>query len=155
MEDAQDPVQADEEPIVQVPVDPKVDAFLSGAYKRISRVIVAMSILLSPLLGWRLGWKFGLGFIAGCAAAYLNFAWLKRAVDGIVDKIASGKHAPSGAGLMLRFFGRYVVIALLAYVIFRGSSHALYGFCAGLFVPITAAMGEGIYEAVTAIRNRF
>ena len=48
-----------------------------------------------------------------------------------------------------------IVVALLAYVIFRGSSHALYGFCAGLFVPIAAAMCEGIHEAMTAIRNRF
>ena len=144
-----------EEVLEQVPVDPEAEAFLSGAYRRISRMIVVVAVLSSPLLAWRFGWKFGLGFLAGCAAAYLNFAWLRRVVDGIVDKIASGKNAPSGAGLMLRFFGRYIVVALLAYVIFRGSSHALYGFCAGLFVPIAAAMCEGIHEAMTAIRNRF
>jgi ATP synthase I chain len=144
-----------EEVMEQAPVNPEVEAFYSGAYRRISRMIIVLAVLSSPLLAWRFGWKFGLGFLAGCAAAYLNFAWLKRAVDGIVDKIASGKHAPSGAGLMLRFFGRYVVVALLAYVIFRGSGHALYGFCAGLFVPIAGAMCEGTYEAMTAIRNRF
>jgi hypothetical protein len=76
-------------------------------------------------------------------------------VDGMVEKIAAGNRAPSGAGLTARFFGRYIVVALLAYVIFRSSGHALYGFCAGLFVPIAAAMCEGMYEAVTAIRNRF
>lgn len=144
-----------EEVIAQTPVDPKAEAFLSGAYRRISRMIILLTFLLAPLLAWRFGWRFGLGFLAGCAAAYLNFAWLKRAVDGIVDKIASGKHAPSGTGLMLRFFGRYIVVALLAYVIFRGSSHAVNGFCTGLFVPIAAAMCEGIYEAMAAIRNRF
>ena len=144
-----------EEVIEQTPVDPEVEAFFSGAYRRISRMIVALALLTAPLVAWRFGWKFGAGFLAGCAAAYMNFAWLRRAVDGIVDKIASGKHGPSGAGLMARFFGRYIVIALLAYVIFRGSSHALYGFCTGLFVPIAAAMCEGMYEAVAAIRDRF
>ena len=146
---------SDDEEIILIPVDPAMEEFYSGAYRRISRSIVALSLIFFVLLWWRFQWKFGFGFLAGCAAAYLNFAWFKRAVDGIVEKIASGKKAPSGGGLMARFFGRYLVIALLAYVIFRGSSHALYGFCAGLFVPIAAAMGEGIVEAVAAIRNRF
>jgi hypothetical protein len=154
MHEDQIPLTVEEE-FEQTPVDPAAEAFLGGAYRRISRMIVVLAVLFSPLLAWRFGWKFGMGFFAGCAAAYLNFAWLKRAVDGIVDKIASGKNAPSGAGLMIKFLGRYIVVALLAYVIFRGSSHALYGFCAGLFVPIAAAMCEGIYEAMTAIRNRF
>src|SRR3954463_1410016 len=154
MDEAQVPESVEEE-FEQVPIDPAVEEFYSGAYQRISRMIVVLAALLFLPVWWKFQWKFGFGFLAGCAAAYLNFAWLKRAVDGIVEKIASGKRAPSGAGLMFRFFGRYVVVALLAYVIFRGSSHALYGFCAGLFVPIAAAMCEGIYEAVTAIRNRF
>jgi len=154
MDDDQGPRPGDEE-FEQTPVNHRAEAFLGGAYRRIAWMIIVLAVLSSPLLAWRFGWKFGLGFVAGCAAAYLNFAWLKRAVDGIVDKIASGKRAPSGAGLVLRFFGRYIVVALLAYVIFRGSSHAVYGFCAGLFVPIAAAMCEGMYEAMTAIRNRF
>jgi ATP synthase I chain len=147
--------QPSDETIEQVPIEPRVEEFYSGAYRRISRVIVVLGLLAFPVLAWRFRAGFAFGFLAGCAAAYLNFAWLKRAVDGIVEKIASGKRAPSGAGLMIRFFGRYIVVALLAYVIFRGSSHALYGFCAGLFVPIAAAMCEGMYEAVTAIRNHF
>jgi hypothetical protein len=155
MDDTQYPVRADEEPIVQVPVDPKVDAFLSGAYRRISRTIIFLAIVSVPLLAWRFGWKFGLGFLAGCVAAYMNFAWLRRAAEGIVDKMAVRKNAPSGAALMFRFFGRYIFVALLAYAIFKGSGHAVYGFCAGLFVPIAAAMCEGLYEAMTAIRKRF
>jgi hypothetical protein len=147
--------ESSEDEIRLVPVDPKVEEFYSGAYQRISRTIVVLGIITTPMLGWRFGWKFGAGFLAGCGAAYANFAWLKSAVYGMVDKMAAGRHAPSGAALMFRFFWRYIFIALLAYVIFRGSSHAVYGFCAGLFVPIAAAMCEGIYEAMTAIRNRY
>jgi len=146
---------SEKESVIQVPIDPKVEEFYSGAYRRISRGIIALAVIATPMAGWRFGWKFGAGFLAGCAAAYANFAWLKSAVYGMVDKIAAGRHAPSGAALMFRFFWRYIFIALLAYVIFRGSSHAVYGFCAGLFVPIAAAMCEGFYEAMTAIRNRF
>src|SRR4051812_2737261 len=154
MDETQTPAAADEE-IEQAPISPAAEEFLSGAYRRISRMIVVLAAAFLLPVWWTFHWKFGFGFLAGCFAAYLNFAWLKRAVDGIVEKIASGRRAPSGAGLMVRFFGRYIVVALLAYVIFRGSSHALYGFCAGLFVPIAAAMCEGLYEAVTAIRNGF
>ncbi len=146
---------AEEESVIEVPVDPKVEEFYSGAYRRISRGIIALALMATPVVGWRFGWKFGAGFLAGCGAAYANFAWLKLAVYGIVDKMAAGRHAPSGAALMFRFFWRYIFIALLAYVIFRGSSHAVYGFCAGLFVPIAAAMCEGFYEAMAATRNRF
>jgi len=154
IDETQTPVPAEQD-IVQVPIEPAVEKFYSGAYQRISRMIVVLAAVLFLPVWWRFHWKFGFGFLAGCIAAYLNFVWLKRAVDGIVEKIASGRRPPSGAGLMVRFFGRYIVVALLAYVIFRGSSHALYGFCAGLFVPIAAAMCEGMYEAVTAIRNQF
>jgi len=153
MEDEVTP--SEEESIIEVPVDPKVEEFYSGAYRRISRGILVLALVATPVLAWRFGWKFGAGFLAGCVAAYANFAWLKSAVYGMVDKMAAGRQAPSGAALMFRFFWRYIFIALLAYVIFRGSSHAVYGFCAGLFVPIAAAMCEGMYEAVTAIRNRF
>src|SRR5947199_7069360 len=117
MDETQVPVPVEEQ-IVQVPIDPGVEAFYSGAYQRISRMIVVLAVLLFLPVWWRFHWKFGFGFLAGCAAAYLNFAWLKRAVEGIVEKIASGRRAPSGAGLMLRFFGRYIVVALLAYAIF-------------------------------------
>ena len=149
------PSPAPDQPVEQLPLDPAVEAFYSGAYKRISRLIVILTLLSFPVVAWRFHWKFALGFLVGSIAAQINFVWLKRAVEGIVEKIAAGDRGPSGAGLMLRFFGRYIVVALLAYVIFRGSSHALYGFCAGLFVPIAAAMCEGMYEAVTAIRNHF
>lgn len=154
MEEPQIPA-AEEEVIEQVPVDPAVEEFYSGAYRRISRIIVILALLTFPVIAWRFHWRFALGFLVGCVAAQINFAWMKRAVDGMVEKMAAGKRAPSGVGLMARFFGRYIVVALLAYVIFRSSSHALYGLCAGLFVPIAAAMCEGMYEAVTAIRNRF
>jgi len=153
MDQAQSP--APEQPVEQTPPDPAIEAFYSGAYKRISRLIVVLTLIGLPVIAWRFHWKFALGFLIGSIAAQINFIWLKRAVEGIVEKIAAGTRGPSGAGLMLRFFGRYIMVALLAYVIFRGSSHALYGFCAGLFVPIAAAMCEGIYEAVTAIRNHF
>jgi hypothetical protein len=154
MEEPQTPT-TEEEVIEQTPVDPEIEEFYSGAYRRISRLIIVLALLTFPVIAWRFHWKFAFGFLIGCVAAQINFVWLKRAVDGMVEKIAAGKHAPSGAGLMARFFGRYIVVALLAYVIFRSSGHALYGFCAGLFVPIAAAMCEGMYEAVTAIRNRF
>jgi len=127
MEEAQSPA-TEEEAVEQMPVDPAVEEFYSGAYRRISRMIIVLALLTFPVIAWHFHWKFAFGFLAGCVAAQINFAWLKRAVDGMVEKMAGGKRAPSGAGLMVRFFGRYVVVALLAYVIFRSSGHSLYGF---------------------------
>jgi hypothetical protein len=153
-DDLQNTPPGDDE-VALAPIDPKVEEFYSGAYRRISRMIIVLAVIAAPVLAWRFGWNFGAGFLAGCVAAYVNFVWLKQAVYGLVDKMSSGRRAPSGAGLMFRFFWRYIFVALLAYVIFRSSGHAVYGFCAGLFVPIAAAMCEGMYEAMTAIRNGF
>lgn len=108
---------------------------------------VAVFILL------RFGWKIGLGFVVGCAIAYVNFYWLKRVVTGLADKVTATGKRPSSAGIVLRFTGRYLLMALAAYAIFKISPASLYGLFAGLFLPVGAIMCEAGYELYAALRH--
>jgi len=127
----------------------QVDAFLSGAYQRIQRGTIALSIAAvlgaTPLFGWR----SGLGVAMGSLLAYLNFVWLHHGSELMVQRML----APTGTGpsrfrLILAFVGRYIFVIAAAYVILKSYPSMLVGFMVGLAFPILAAMYEGIYEAV-------
>jgi len=54
--------------------------------------------------------------------------------------------------VMLRFFFRYLLIALAAYVIFNSSAESLYGLFAGLSLPVVAILIEAVLEVYSALR---
>ena len=134
-------------------VDPKAEAFYSGALGRISRLMVALAVALSIAGWWRYGWRVALGFAAGCAVAYLNFHWLKKVVSALADRSTQPAKSQPGSGMVLRFLLRYVLMALGAYVIFTFSPASLYGLFAGLFLPVGAIACEALYEGWTAFAS--
>src|SRR4029077_12589896 len=84
-------------------VDPKAEAFYSGALGRISRLMVALAVALSIAGWWRYGWRVALGFAGGCAVAYLNFHWLKKVVIALADRSTQPGKSQSSSGMVLRF----------------------------------------------------
>ena len=54
---------------------------------------------------------------------------------------------------MLRFALRYLLIAVAAYAIFKGSATSVVGLCAGLSLPVGAVLIETIYAIVCALRR--
>ena len=134
-------------------VDPKAEAFYSGALGRISRLMVALAVALSITGWWRYGWRVALGFAGGCAVAYLNFHWLKKVVSALADRSTQPAKSQSSSGMVLRFLLRYVLMALGAYVIFTFSPASLYGLFAGLFLPVGAIACEALYEGWAALAS--
>ncbi len=134
-------------------VDPKAEAFYSGALGRISRLMVALAVALSIAGWWRYGWRVALGFAGGCAVAYLNFHWLKKVVNALADRSTQPAKSQSSSGMVLRFLLRYVLMALGAYVIFTFSPASLYGLFAGLFLPVGAIACEALYEGWAALAS--
>lgn len=107
---------------------------------------------LLPLGAWLwFGWRTVLGLACGCAVAYLNFQWLKRAVEALADRIVSAGKPQSGKGTVARFLLRYVLMGVGAYVILRVSPASLYGLLAGLFLPVAAIACEAAYEVYVAL----
>jgi len=113
---------------VQTPIDSRnAQQFYDGALLRIRR--------------------FMLG-IAGLGAR-----WLESMVDALGERITTGHSSERGGVLVLRAVLRYVSIAVAAYVIFKVSRAGLYGFLAGVCLPIAAIACEVGVELVLGLRH--
>jgi hypothetical protein len=133
-------------------VAPSSERFFAGAYARMARIMAALAVLAAPVLLAVLGWRFALGFVAGVAVGAANFYWLKSAVNSLAD-VVTRTGQPSSGGIVAKSLLRYGLLAIIVYVILRGSGQGLYGFFAGLFVPVAAMVCEGAYEAWSSMRH--
>jgi hypothetical protein len=134
------------------------EEFLSGAYKRILKIAIWLSLaaMVAATIIWN--WQSGAALGAGALVAYLNMVWLHHGVQLAVERMSrpgtgapvpapAAAPAPSSARIFLAFAGRYIFLIVAAYAIFRGYPHTRVAFMAGLALPVIAAMCEGIYEA--------
>ena len=139
-------------PDAPVAVQGRSDVFFAGAYGRIARIMLVLAVTSAPVLGATLGWRFALGFVAGSVAGAANFYWLKSGVSVLADVVTrTGER--STARIVAQSLLRYGLLAIIVYVILRGSGQGIYGFFAGLFVPVAAMVCEGAYEAWSALRH--
>ena len=117
------------------------DGFYERVTSRIFRVMLAIAAAGTLVaLAWR-GWRVGAGFALGAAISWINFRWLKHAVDSL-----SGKRARPRLAVLAGF--RYLLLGGVAYVILSYSSISLGATLAGLFVSITAVIVEIFFEVV-------
>ena len=128
--------------------------FYSHALERIHKfmlVLGAASVVTGTAF---FGWRIGLGFAVGGGVSFLNFYWLKKVVAGVASAtIQSGKPA-SSRWVVHRFILRYFLMAMAAFVILTVSRDSLYGFFAGLFLPVAAMLCEAGYETFKVISGR-
>lgn len=147
--------ESDPEVVNLAPVNPAIEQRLSGAYSRILRVAVALSVAGTLAAALIFTWQGGLGLAIGALLAYVNFVWLHHGTERLVERIiaantktAEGKAKPRNIRFAFPFPLRYALLIAVAYVILKSYPRLLIGFIVGLILPILAAMGEGIYEAV-------
>jgi hypothetical protein len=133
----------------QAPPDPAMEERLSGAYRRILRVAIGLSVAGTLAGALLFSWQSGLGLAIGSLLAFINFVWLHRGTERLVERIISGvKTKPRKVRFSFPFPFRYGLLIAVTYVILKSYPRLLIGFIVGLILPILAAMGEGIYEAV-------
>ncbi len=120
---------------------------------RLLKFTAATGILMAVVAAWRFGWRCGLGLSAGAAVACWNLWVLSRAVTGLADRIVNAQSPERGGRMIWRFFQRYVLVLLVSYVIFRGSSQAFHGFLAGLCAPVGALMLEAALGIADVVRE--
>jgi len=129
------------------------EAFYGGAEERILRFFAAAGVAaLAGVWVWR-GWAFAGGFAFGAVIAYANLVWLKKIVQAFAEHSTGTGRGGSGFGVALRFVVRYAFITVLAYAIFKSSVVSVYGFFAGLFLPVVALTCEAVYETYVALRR--
>lgn len=129
------------------------DKFYSGALDRIRRFMAAIAVVATVVVALVFGWKIGIGLALGCVIAWVNFYWLKQAVNALADRVTSTGRKQSGSGVVARFLLRYALIALAAYAIFRVYRDSLYGLLGGLFLTVAAILFEAVYEMVVSLRR--
>ena len=129
----------------------QIEAFLSGAYRRIVGVAIVLSVAATVAAAVLFSRQTGLGVAIGAIVALLNFVWLHHGSELMIRRMTSPSHVgsrPSKLRLLFAFTARYAFVLGVAYVILKSYPRMLVGFLVGLASPILAAMAEGIYEAV-------
>jgi ATP synthase I subunit len=130
----------------------KITAF-ERIIPRLLRNLLVFSLLLIAPVFWVYRWMGAIGFAFGAMVSYVNFRSLTRGVEGLADRIVNQNSAEKGGRIVFRFVVRYVLVGVMAYAIFEGSSVAFDGFLWGLCVPVAALMAEAVWEGFTAFRR--
>jgi len=126
-----------------------MEAFLSGAYRRILWMACGLSLAGTVVATTIAGWRSGLALAIGALVACLNFVWLHHGAELVIRRMVEPVgSAPSKLSLLLAFSARYAFVLVAAYVILRSYPQVCVAFIVGLACPVFAAMGEGLYEAV-------
>ena len=131
------------------------DHFLDGALERIRRYMLAIVAAGLVVCLVRFRWPVTLGFLLGAIISYVNHRWLAKAVHALGERITTGKSTERGGVIVFRAALRYGYIGLGAYVIFKFSLAALYGFLAGVCLPIAAVACEVAVELAALLRRGF
>ena len=126
------------------PEDP-ADNFggFEGLDRRLNRYSLAVTAAAMPIALALHSAKAALSIGSGALLSYINFHWLKQAVDFIVLHGAQGR---IGGRVMFRFVGRYALIALFLYVTIRSSVLDVVFVFAGLLVYVLAILIECVSE---------
>ena len=114
--------------------------------------MTALALAGTMAAGIRYGASMALSFLAGAAIAALNLHWLKLTIEAMGGLLPD--KARTGRGVVVRFLLRYLLIAVAAYVIFKSTANNLFGFFAGLSVPVGAILIEAVNETLRALRTR-
>jgi hypothetical protein len=117
------------------------DEIFEGLDTRLNRNSLIVGSIAVVLLFFLHSPKAALSLSAGAVLSYINFKWLKQAVDFIVVQGAQGHGA---RGVAFRFIARYALIAVFLYVTIRSSALDLVFVFAGLLVYVVAILIECI-----------
>src|SRR5215470_14122969 len=87
--------------------------------KRLDRTSLIVTLIAVPVAFAFLSSKAALSLTTGAVLSYINFHWLKQAVDFVILHGAEGN---IGRRVIARYAGRYALIGLVLYVTLRSSA---------------------------------
>ena len=129
------------------------EQFYADALARIRRFLLTLAAIGLVLCLVRWGWIVATGFLLGAIVSYVNHRWLEGVVSALGERITTGQSRERGEGIVIRAVLRYAFIALGAYVIFRISLAALFGFLGGVCLTIAAIACEAAVEIYVGLRR--
>jgi hypothetical protein len=132
---------------------PAIEAFLDRALPRIRRFMLALAAAGIVVCVVFFRWPATAGFVVGAVISYVNQHWLQQAIEALGERITTQDSNERGGLIVFRAMLRYALIAAVAYVIFNVSLAALYGFLAGVCLPIAAVACEVVVEIFITLRR--
>jgi hypothetical protein len=84
----------------------------------------------------------------------VNFHWLKSVVAGVAELTVQSGTPASSRGIVYRFLLRYFSMAAVGFVILTVSRESLYGFFAGLLMPVAALLCEAAYVMCKVVSSQ-
>jgi uncharacterized membrane protein len=130
---------------------PPADDFYARTIERVQRIMIVIGLAALVTAQIYFGWRITVGVAVGTVISYLNFQWLKAVVAGLADLAAQSGTPASSRKIVMRFLMRYFLMASLGFVILAVSRESLYGFFAGLLIPVAALLCEATYETYKAV----
>jgi hypothetical protein len=87
----------------------------------------------------------------GAVLSYINFRWMKQAIDFVVRDAAQSR----ARGVVFRFIARYALIAIFLYATIRGRTLDVLFVFAGLLVYVAAILVECISEVYRVLAEDY
>ncbi len=117
--------------------------------RRIARLTLVLGGIASGGACFLFSIRVGAGVLIGALLAWVNFRWLKNALD-TVTRAATAQAEPSKArvpvGSLFGLIGRYFLIAVSVYVIFISFGIPILSMLVGLCALGAATIGASLYE---------
>src|SRR6202163_1982454 len=117
--------------------------------RRIAHLTLILGGIVSVGAYFLFSIRVGAGVLIGAFLAWINFRWLKSALD-TVTRAATAQAEPSKAripiGSLFGLIGRYFLIAVSVYVIFVFFGIPILSMLVGLCALGAATIGASLYE---------
>lgn len=114
------------------------------SHGRILKLMGVLGLAGSVLGSMFISLYFGLGVLAGSALAFANYYWLKFSLRKVFDLARETGQKPRLLGL--KFFGRYVVLAVIVAVLYATDAVSIIGLILGMGSFGFAVVLEGIFR---------
>ena len=128
-------------------------AFYERAIARMQRAMLAAGMVVVGLAALFYGTAAATGALLGAVLSWHNFRWLAKTINALGERITTGQSRERGGLIVLRFTARILLLGVGAYAIFKYSRGSLYGYLAGLCVPVPALFYEAAYELYASYRR--
>jgi hypothetical protein len=128
-------------------------AAVAPAYQRtesrIAWLTLAFGLAGGAIAAFFFSWRDASGVLVGAGLAWFNFLWLRRGMDALVE-VSSDPAGPRPKQAQviaaLRAAGRYALLGLAIYVIFKLFGVPLLSMVVGLCALGAAATAASLYE---------
>ena len=117
--------------------------------RRIARLTLLLGAIAAAGACFVFPMRVGAGVLIGALLAWINFRWLKSALDTVTRAAAAQSEASKARvplGSVFGLIGRYLLLAVSVYVIFIFLGIPILSMLVGLCALGAATIGASLYE---------